>query len=214
MQKFFPNIITISRLVLAITILILIGRTDRHNVSSSYLDTIFGLFLLAMTSDWLDGYLARKFHAKSQLGRMLDPFVDKVLICGMFVLLCGADWSEKAFLFSGDRNGIGLAPWMTLIIILRELLVSLLRGFGEAAGLDYSAKWIGKIKLLIQTTTLAIILFVFSHLRNTTWCLHFRDACILITMILTVYSSVAYLRMTFGAMISSNSSKKNPPPES
>ena len=72
------------------------------------------------------------------LGRILDPFVDKVIICGSFIFLLGVPQSS------------GVTAWMTLIIVGREMFITNLRVFLERRGVDFSAKWSGKIKMGVQ----------------------------------------------------------------
>src|SRR6202521_6020735 len=74
-----PKQLTASRVLLLIVIFLLIEQTQWSACSV--------VFALAATTDWLDGYLARKQGLTSTLGRSLDPLVDKVLVCGAFVFL-------------------------------------------------------------------------------------------------------------------------------
>jgi len=105
-----PNRITLSRLFLAIVFFVLL--TYRHfNIS-------FVIFLVAAATDWLDGYLARKWELSTDLGRLVDPFVDKVIICGTFII------------FVNVADDI-IAPWMVITIVAREFLVSSIRGFSD-----------------------------------------------------------------------------------
>jgi len=129
-----PNQITVARLVLSLAVFALIEF-------KAY-DWALGLFTLAASTDWVDGYIARKFNLTSALGRMLDPLVDKVLICGTALFLV-----EIAPLS-------GIAAWMGAVIVGRELLVTGLRSFLEQQGTDFSASLSGKLKLLFQAVAL------------------------------------------------------------
>jgi CDP-diacylglycerol--glycerol-3-phosphate 3-phosphatidyltransferase len=124
-----PNLITLSRLVLAVVLFCLI-----------YIDgwwrTAAVLFVAAAATDALDGYIARRYGLITVLGRILDPFVDKIIVCGAFV-----------FLLEHDS---GVNAWMVIIVIGREMFVSSLRGFLEQQGKDFSANWVGKSKMLLQ----------------------------------------------------------------
>ncbi|MCA9057458.1 MAG: CDP-alcohol phosphatidyltransferase family protein, partial [Planctomycetaceae bacterium] len=75
-----PNLITTSRLLLAFVLFTLISLKGWWITSAA-------LFVLAASTDALDGYLARRFRQITVLGRILDPFVDKVIVCGTFVFL-------------------------------------------------------------------------------------------------------------------------------
>jgi len=78
----FINLLTFSRIVLAAIIFLLLMSSD------GYLLALI-LFYFASFTDWLDGYLARKYNAVSQLGEILDPIADKILIVFIFMLLKG-----------------------------------------------------------------------------------------------------------------------------
>src|SRR5206468_3179704 len=96
-------------------------------------------------SDIIDGYLARLQNQVTSFGRVLDPFVDKVLVGGAFILLSGPNFI--------NTNGVhvsGVEPWMVVLIIGRELLVTSLRGVSESQGRQYAASLHGKIKMVVQ----------------------------------------------------------------
>jgi len=197
MRTKLPNVITSLRLVVAGVVLVLIAASRLSTATVVYLDTVLALFIVAMASDWLDGYLARRFKAVSKLGRMLDPFVDKVLVCGLFILLSGEDWGGNVPMFTGQANGSGIAPWVAAVIVIRELMVSMLRGFGESSGRDYSARYIGKVKLCVQTGFLIAVLLILSHLRDYSWVAYVRDLGTIGVVVTTVISAVVYIKMGY-----------------
>ena len=87
MFRHVPNIITIARLVLAVVFfVILAGYQHRGRGDPTLLNVAFAVYLVALISDFFDGYLARKWKTESQFGRIVDPFVDKVLVLGSFVV--------------------------------------------------------------------------------------------------------------------------------
>jgi CDP-diacylglycerol--glycerol-3-phosphate 3-phosphatidyltransferase len=131
-----PNALSLGRLVLSIVVFVLVvQRADAWA-------TI--LFLLASTTDWIDGWYARRFGQVSRLGRIFDPLVDKVLVCGAAILVA-------------DPAG-PLAPWMAVVIVVRELVVTAIRAEMEAAGGDFSAGWSGKVKMVLQCAAVALVL--------------------------------------------------------
>ena len=87
-----PNQLTSLRLVLSVVLFGLIA--SEHYIASLV------LFLIAVFTDWLDGYYARNFNQITTLGRILDPFADKVIVCGTFIFLLVAP---------GMRDAVGLA---------------------------------------------------------------------------------------------------------
>lgn len=142
-----PNQLTVARLILSVALFALMAY-------EFYLSGLV-VFLLAVSTDWLDGYFARKWGQVTTLGRILDPFVDKVIICGTFILLVGVS----------DVSGLKqwLRPWMAVVIVGRELLVTALRGFIEQQGIDFSAKLQGKLKMVLQCVAAAVCLFYLSR---------------------------------------------------
>src|SRR6266849_2274351 len=132
-----PNQLTASRLVLSIVLFILIAF-------ESWLWCMV-VFALAAVTDWLDGYLARKQGLTSVLGRVFDPLVDKVLICGAYIFLLGI----------GGRSG--LLPWMVTVVVARELIITGLRSYLENRGVVFGADWLGKLKMGLQCAALFVI---------------------------------------------------------
>jgi CDP-diacylglycerol--glycerol-3-phosphate 3-phosphatidyltransferase len=111
-----PNQITLGRLILAVVFFVLLAQFDIQHPRIWLLDLCFALFIVAALTDWLDGYLARKHNQVTAFGRVLDPFVDKVLVCGTFVFLAG-----PAFVNDAGRNVTYVAPWMVVLILGRGL---------------------------------------------------------------------------------------------
>ncbi|MFQ5430648.1 MAG: CDP-diacylglycerol--glycerol-3-phosphate 3-phosphatidyltransferase, partial [Phycisphaerae bacterium] len=152
------------------------------------LDAAFVLFVVAAGTDWLDGYLARRQNQVTAFGRILDPFVDKVLVIGAFVLLLG-----RGFRDADGRGLTDLHAWMVLVIIARELLVSGLRGFSESRGRAYAANWWGKLKMVIQCITVGWIIASVGWLRGVAWVMTGRPIAVWVMVLFTVASVVAYL---------------------
>ncbi|QDU43951.1 CDP-diacylglycerol--glycerol-3-phosphate 3-phosphatidyltransferase [Symmachiella dynata] len=131
----WPNAITMSRLILAIVLFALIDYRG-------YWKTSVVVFVIAAATDALDGFIARRYGMVTVLGRILDPFVDKFIICGAFIFLLA-------------KTGSGINAWMVMIVIGREMFVTGLRGFLEQQGKDFSAAWSGKIKMALQCVAVA-----------------------------------------------------------
>lgn len=106
------------------------------------------LFVAAALTDAADGYLARRWNAVSRFGRIMDPLADKLLVLGAFVMLAGADLGPVS----------GVQPWMAVVILSRELLVTTARSVFESTGVDFSAAWSGKIKMIVQSVAVPLIL--------------------------------------------------------
>lgn len=172
-----PNVLTAARLALAIVVFVLVPL---HCFRSAFV-----VFVVAAATDWVDGYWARRFGQVTQVGRMFDPFVDKIIICGAFILLA----AEK---------GSGIAAWMAVVVVARELLVTGLRSFIEQSGGDFSAKMSGKLKMVFQCVAAggAILALVEPRPDWLQWN-GWLDWALLISiwtaLVLTVYSGSVYV---------------------
>lgn len=184
-----PNQITLGRLFLAVIFCVLMtqyGARD-HAPRAWMLDACFWIFIVAAISDIVDGYLARKHNQVTSFGRVLDPFVDKVLVGGAFILLAGPNFVDAA-----GHHVSGVAPWMVVLIIGRELLVTSLRGVSEGQGRQYAALPAGKIKMLVQSVTVPWILISLTHWTSDAWRTG-RTVMIWLTVIVTTLSMLQYL---------------------
>jgi CDP-diacylglycerol---glycerol-3-phosphate 3-phosphatidyltransferase len=172
-----PNQLTFLRLILSVVLFCIIAW--------EYYLTGMVLFIIAAGTDWLDGYYARKYSQVTTLGRILDPFADKVIICGTFIFLMPA-MMDVAW---------GLRPWMVVVIVGRELLVTALRSFIEDRGSDFSAKMSGKLKMVLQCVAAGTCLFYLSPLTNApNWCWWLLVGSVWAAVVLTVYSGMVYIR--------------------
>ena len=136
-----PNILTIARLVLSVFCFVCF-------VFEAYLPALV-FFVIAAGTDWVDGYWARKYGQVTKLGRILDPFADKIIICGTFIFLAAVPPPTP------DGTASEVWGWMAVVVVARELLVTALRGFFEEHGTDFSAKWSGKWKMVAQCAAVA-----------------------------------------------------------
>src|SRR5262249_37873606 len=129
-------------------------------------------------------------------GRILDPFVDKMLVGGAFVLFLNSGFVDEA-----GRNVTGLSAWMVMGIISRELLVSGLRGFSESSGKPYAATFWGKAKMVVQCFAVPVILMSVGPWRDWTAFLAFRAFMIWLTIAVTVLSVFSYLVASRDALL-------------
>ncbi len=175
-----PNLITLSRLVItAVCFLCLELVEDPAHPDVTLVWWAFGLFLLAATTDFVDGYIARKLGEVTAFGRVADPFADKVLICGVLVILI----KFPAALAIMDT-------WFVVIIIAREFLVTTIRGLAESLGHAFPAEKLGKYKMVAQCVTAAALMTVVAGSEM------FRETAVIamwITLVLTVVSAVQYV---------------------
>lgn len=143
-----PNIITASRIVLTPLFIYLMMSGDSAMVQASA-----AVFLVAAISDWYDGWYARKYNAMTSFGRFFDPLADKVLI--------GAAFFAFAFLDI-------LSLWMVLVIVGRDVLVTVLRVVADRRNQPVVTSNLAKWKTALQLVFLWYVVLVFT-LQNVAW---------------------------------------------
>ncbi len=109
--------------------------------------TAFVLFLAAAITDWLDGYLARVRRQESDLGKMLDPLADKLLLVGMFVPMY---FLSKQHPFITPVGHYDLPWWIVAIILAREGIMTWFRQFAARRNVVIAAIWPAKVKTTVQ----------------------------------------------------------------
>lgn len=177
-----PNLITLSRLILAIILFGLI------HVGGYWL-TATVLFVVAAATDWIDGYIARKYGQVTTLGRIMDPFVDKIIVGGAFLFLLEKNGATEG----GQMVQSGVNAWMVITVIGREMFVSSLRGFLEQQGKDFSASFSGKAKMMLQCVAVTACLLSMSPEVNWPWLPMARDVLLWATVVVTVWSGLVYV---------------------
>ena len=135
-----PNALTCFRLVLTALFVWLV--TIENTVSSFLALATFGL---AGLTDWLDGYLARKWRQRTPFGIFMDPFADKVLVLSALLVFL---WMNLVSL------------WIVIIIVAREFTITSLRVLAEARGLSLGAIPSGKQKMVSQIVAILCILAI------------------------------------------------------
>ncbi|NEW65750.1 CDP-diacylglycerol--glycerol-3-phosphate 3-phosphatidyltransferase [Carnobacteriaceae bacterium zg-84] len=126
------------------------------------------IFVLASITDWLDGYLARKYHLITNFGKFADPLADKILVLTAFILLV-----EKHY----------IPAWIVCIIVCRELAITGLRLLLVEQGKVMAADWSGKIKTATQMFAIIFLLMNNFHVGNI-----FLYIC----LFFTIYSGIEY----------------------
>jgi CDP-diacylglycerol--glycerol-3-phosphate 3-phosphatidyltransferase len=172
-----PNQLTFARAGLAVVLFALIAH-ERWG-------WCLAVFSVAAFTDWLDGYLARAHNLGTALGRVLDPLVDKVLMCGTYVSL----------LPLGYKDG-WLVPWMITVVVARELIITGLRGYLESAGAVFGADWLGKIKMGLQCAAVIAVFVALLTPPPATAAAFFgwvRDGLIWAMLAATILSGLQYL---------------------
>lgn len=192
-----PNAITVLRVVLAGAFFAALNAYRYPDHQVGWANIAIGLFVAAATTDAFDGYLARKWKVESIFGRLMDPFCDKVLIIGAFIYLTGPrftvpEWVDKKSYFT---MATGVYPWMVVLILARELLVTGIRGIVESMGVSGASNWSGKAKMILQCITVPIVLFLVVNFRPSEreWVRWSCTILIYVTLIVTVWSGLPYI---------------------
>jgi CDP-diacylglycerol--glycerol-3-phosphate 3-phosphatidyltransferase len=125
-----PNALTLLRiLAVPVVVVALLGETPNGDALAA------AVFALAAATDGLDGYLARSRDAVTTFGKLMDPLADKLLVTAALVSLVSLDRLEA---------------WVAMVIIAREIAVTILRTIAAERGLVISASWLGKVKTVLQ----------------------------------------------------------------
>lgn len=211
MKAHVPNALTGLRLVLAVVFFLLLSFYQYEGRGSPVLLTVaFAIYVVALITDYLDGHLARKWNVEGAFGRIVDPFVDKILVLGSFAFFAGKNFIIADHAATGPgfvaRTITGVVPTVFVIMLARELLVTAIRGAAESAGMKFGAEMAGKVKMVVQSVTILVILAYVNYLPAMvryddrhgtsllTYATYLRDACIWTTVSITVLSSLGYIR--------------------
>ena len=210
-----PNQLTMARLVLAGVFFVLLGLYELPPKEYGYLLNIgFVVYIVAGITDVLDGYFARKLNLTSAFGRIVDPFVDKVLVVGAFALLAGnnfaADEAYRAasafeaklphWLTGGMASGV--QAWMVVAVLAREFIVSGVRGYSESRGMKFPATFWGKIKMFTQSVAICTVLFQLANTHGAAWATITKLTTVWLSVIVTVGSGLAYVNKARRLMVS------------
>ncbi|AKV55339.1 CDP-diacylglycerol--glycerol-3-phosphate 3-phosphatidyltransferase [Bifidobacterium actinocoloniiforme DSM 22766] len=173
-----PNIVTYARIALVIVFIIVdiqAGPWGERGVGRRWAATI--LFIVAASTDKLDGYLARKYNQVTELGKLMDPIADKLLICSALVV----------------ASVFGEIWWLvTALFLIRELGITIMRFFViDAGGQVIAASQVGKFKTLFECVGLALLLAPLGRLG--VWYVISARGVILLALALCLYSGFEYV---------------------
>lgn len=191
-KKHIPNILLIFRMAIAIVILVFFILIYYHKDGSTPIYTIWKnhwsfsplffsigiLFVIASISDWLDGYLARKYKWVSDFGKIWDPIADKVLInitlLGL-VVLNYAPW------------------WIFVIMITRDTIVDASRIYAASKGKVVAADVYGKLKTIFQMLGIIVILFLFNETSTSIYYWTIQNGLLFVATLFSTISGIKYL---------------------
>ena len=133
-----PNALTMLRiLAVPVVVVALVGEIDDGDLLAGI------VFTLAALTDGLDGYIARRKGSVTTFGTLMDPLADKLLIIASLVSLVSLDRLEA---------------WIAMVIIAREVAVTLLRAVAVQQGVVISASWLGKLKTTVQIAAIIALI--------------------------------------------------------
>ena len=189
----WPNRITAIRFggalrLFALFALALDRPTEELSEVRGWMNAAFWLFVVIASTDFLDGYIARRDGHVTTFGRIADPFTDKVLILGTMIFLAASPWSREL-----------LPAWMVVIILARELLVTGLRGYVESRGGEFPADRWGKLKMILQCMAVGGLFWIHAWVWPDGWAsfwVGLTTALVWATLVSTVASGVGYVYKT------------------
>lgn len=166
-----PNKLTLLRILLVPVFMVLAGMTryGAADYQAGWYLAAGVVFALASFTDFLDGYLARKWKMVTDFGKFADPLADKMLVTAAML------W----FVEIGQ-----MAAWMLLIVIVREFAVSGLRMIASDKGRVIAAGWSGKVKTASTMVCIVIMFLPIPAVVNT--------ICVWVITLTTLYSGVEY----------------------
>jgi CDP-diacylglycerol--glycerol-3-phosphate 3-phosphatidyltransferase len=144
-----PNLLSLFRIAIIPALVYLLTFTDyRASLLAAF------LFLLGSVTDFLDGYLARRRRMVSDLGRILDPLADKLLIISVLIMLAGMGPPEEP----------NVPAWLVVLVVARETAVTILRCIGLTEGIVMEAEDLGKYKFILQSFAVFALLVHYEYM--------------------------------------------------
>ncbi len=169
-----PNILSLSRILSVPVFIVLMLEPSPLRALAAGI-----VFSLASATDWLDGYLARKWGQVTKAGKLLDPIADKILIMSALVILVEI------------RSDV-VHSWIAIVIIGREFAVTGLRAIASSENIIIPAENVGKYKVGAQIT--AVLSLLLDYYMNKEWLTYLGTIALWVAMILAVYSAVVYFK--------------------
>jgi CDP-diacylglycerol---glycerol-3-phosphate 3-phosphatidyltransferase len=165
-----PNTLTLSRIFLTpLLVVVLLTRIEGKEIYGAL------IFTVAALTDVLDGYFARKRNQVTNVGKLLDPIADKLLVTSAFISLVE----------------LNLAPaWMVVIIVGREFAVSGIRSIAASQGYIMPANWYGKTKTAVQVLTIVVLIVANTYIEP--W-KSFGRYLLWATLAISLFSAITYL---------------------
>ncbi|MCD6364785.1 MAG: CDP-alcohol phosphatidyltransferase family protein [Planctomycetes bacterium] len=202
-----PNQLTVGRILVSFAFFVLLGLYKQGTTCGRWLlNAAFVVYILGGITDILDGYFARKWNQTSAFGRMVDPMVDKILVVGAFVMLAGNNFSHlsapqgavsgfeldtvPAWLTGGMFSAV--QAWMVVAILVREFVISGVRGYSESRGRVFPATYSGKIKMFVQSVAVCTVLYQMANVPTSPWAVIVKVSIVWLALVVTLVSGLLY----------------------
>lgn len=164
------NQLSLLRILITPLVILLLYFPGRLTCSLAVL-----LFICASLTDWLDGYVARRFNAVTSMGKFLDPLADKLLICSVLIMFAYLQWAPA---------------WVVIVIVCRELVVTGLRAMAVDEGIVLAADKFGKAKTVLQILAIVPLTLHFPIFGWKLWIL--GEWLLYAAMLVAIFSGVNY----------------------
>ena len=185
-----PNLLTLARIVAIVPLVAFI--------EAGWWVAAFALFVAAAVTDWLDGFLARRWNQQSDLGRMLDPIADKLIVAAVLVALMTG---SLEIYYSPDHFGFAPNIWVVSAIICREILVSGVREYMGLSAKTLPVSSLAKWKTASQLMALGLLILANTLATGLYGCDDFAipagragTVLLLVSALLAWITALAYLR--------------------
>ncbi len=191
-MKNVPNILTTIRIILVPLFLVFAFTTfTEYNLYIA-----FGLFVLGALTDFLDGYIARKYNLVSNIGKFLDPIADKILMLAGLLVLLYIQFMYEVFPFAFTYVTI----ISIFIILARDYMVDVIRQISSSRGHVIPADIFGKLKTFVQDIAVPMIIFYFALVINSGFAIDgfifiygiISYSLFLVGVVLTIFSGINY----------------------
>lgn len=165
-----PNLLSLSRIFsVPIFIILMLEPSPARALAAGI------VFSLASATDWLDGYLARRWGQVTKIGKLLDPIADKILVASALIML--VDIAR-------------IPAWIAIVIIGREFAVTGLRSIAASDGIIIPAENVGKYKVGAQIA--AVLTLILDYHLGTGWLTDVGKVALWVAMVLAIYSGGWY----------------------
>lgn len=170
-----PNLLSLSRVI---SIPIVIGLLY-YEMNIGALIT----FLLVGVSDYVDGWVARRYQSESKLGMLLDPLADKLIILSIMIMLMWLGRLDPNLEFRGAEL---IAPILVIVTVGREISITGLRAIASSIGIVIPAEQGGKIKTTIQFISISMLIL------GRPWILEIGQVLLAVSVVSALWSGVSY----------------------